>query len=185
MIAAAVARPSFCRPWLLTSALALGPLFLQGCATTPRRDAVPEDLQTQANVVGFPSGIRYFPRDAGHVEEFERDYLDSLDREIHYRYNQGEEGPLPPAAFLAISGGGDNGAFGAGLLYGWTEAGTRPEFKLVTGVSTGALIAPFAFLGPAYDERLKALYTGGPSCRSCTETRWPTTRPSGTSSRST
>jgi len=160
MIAAAVARPSFCRPWLLTSALALGPLFLQGCATTPRRDAVPEDLQTQANVVGFPSGIRYFPRDAGHVEEFERDYLDSLDREIHYRYNQGEEGPLPPAAFLAISGGGDNGAFGAGLLYGWTEAGTRPEFKLVTGVSTGALIAPFAFLGPAYDERLKALYTG-------------------------
>ncbi|HTO88301.1 MAG TPA: patatin-like phospholipase family protein [Thermoanaerobaculia bacterium] len=155
-----MARPSFCRPWLLTSALALGPLFLQGCATTPRRDAVPEDLQTQANVVGFPSGIRYFPRDAGHVEEFERDYLDSLDREIHYRYNQGEEGPLPPAAFLAISGGGDNGAFGAGLLYGWTEAGTRPEFKLVTGVSTGALIAPFAFLGPAYDERLKALYTG-------------------------
>src|SRR5262249_28531467 len=47
-----------------------------------------------------------------------------------------------------------------GFLNGWTRAGTRPEFKLVTGVSTGALIAPFAFLGPAYDEHLKAIYTG-------------------------
>ena len=71
----------------------------------------------------------------------------------------GTAGPLPPAAYLAISGGGDNGAFGAGLLNGWTKAGTRPQFKLVTGVSTGALIAPFAFLGSAYDEKLKSLYT--------------------------
>ena len=71
----------------------------------------------------------------------------------------GPHGPLPPAAYLAISGGGDNGAFGAGLLSGWTKTGTRPEFKLVTGVSTGALISPFAFLGPAWDEPLKALYT--------------------------
>ena len=62
-------------------------------------------------------------------------------------------------AFLALSGGGDNGAFGAGLLNGWTAAGTRPEFKLVTGISTGALIAPFAFLGPAYDGVLKRVYT--------------------------
>ena len=52
------------------------------------------------------------------------------------------------STYLAVSGGGDNGAFGAGLLNGWTETGTRPEFKMVTGVSTGALIAPFAFLGP-------------------------------------
>src|SRR5262249_24711471 len=66
---------------------------------------------------------------------------------------------LPPAAYLAISGGGDNGAFGAGFLNGWSKSGKRPAFKLVTGVSTGALIAPFAFLGSAYDDRLRTLYT--------------------------
>ncbi len=50
--------------------------------------------------------------------------------------------------YLAISGGGANGAYGAGILVGWTEAGDRPEFTVVTGISTGALTAPFAFLGP-------------------------------------
>ena len=64
-----------------------------------------------------------------------------------------------PSTFLAISGGGDNGAYGAGFLNGWTAAGTRPEFKAVTGVSTGALIAPFAFLGPKYDYVLERVYT--------------------------
>ena len=62
---------------------------------------------------------------------------------------------------LAISGGGSGGAFTAGLLDGWTRSGKRPTFDVVTGVSTGALIAPFAFLGSAYDATLKALYTGG------------------------
>lgn len=62
---------------------------------------------------------------------------------------------------LAVSGGAAGGAYGAGALVGLTEAGTRPEFALVTGVSTGALIAPFAFLGPAWDERLADAYTGG------------------------
>ena len=61
--------------------------------------------------------------------------------------------------YLAISGGGDNGAFTAGLLNAWTANGDRPEFKLVTGISTGALIAPFAFLGPKYDPTLKEVYT--------------------------
>jgi predicted acylesterase/phospholipase RssA len=60
---------------------------------------------------------------------------------------------------VAISGGGDNGAYTAGLMNGWTAAGTRPEFKLVTGISTGALIAPFAFLGSKYDATLKEVYT--------------------------
>ncbi len=60
---------------------------------------------------------------------------------------------------LAISGGGQNGAFGAGFLNGWTATGNRPDFEVVTGVSTGALIAPFAFLGPAYDTHLKEIYT--------------------------
>jgi hypothetical protein len=63
------------------------------------------------------------------------------------------------ANYLALSGGSDNGAFGAGVLGGWTILGTRPTFKLLTGVSTGALIAPFAFLGPAYDPELRAVYT--------------------------
>ena len=66
---------------------------------------------------------------------------------------------LPPVYYLAVSGGGDNGAFGAGLINGWTALGTRPEFKMVTGVSTGALIAPFAFLGPDYDDALRDVYT--------------------------
>src|SRR5215470_2042189 len=61
--------------------------------------------------------------------------------------------------YLAVSGGGSDGAFGAGLLVGWSEAGTRPRFDVVTGISTGALIAPFAFLGPAYDTQLKGIYT--------------------------
>ena len=60
---------------------------------------------------------------------------------------------------LALSGGGPNGAFGAGILYGWSNTGTRPTFKIVSGISTGALIAPFAFLGPEYDEQLKKVYT--------------------------
>lgn len=61
--------------------------------------------------------------------------------------------------FLAISGGGQNGAFGAGLLTGWSQAGTRPEFRMVTGISTGSLIAPFAFLGSDYDEAIRDMYT--------------------------
>jgi predicted acylesterase/phospholipase RssA len=61
--------------------------------------------------------------------------------------------------YLAISGGGPRGAFAAGLLNGWTAAGTRPQFTMVTGVSTGALIAPFAFLGPDYDHMIKKFYT--------------------------
>lgn len=60
---------------------------------------------------------------------------------------------------LALSGGGANGAYGAGLIYGWSEAGTRPEFDIVTGISTGALAAPFAFLGSSWDEELREAYT--------------------------
>ena len=60
---------------------------------------------------------------------------------------------------LSLSGGGDDGAFGAGLLVGWSESGTRPQFDLVTGISTGSMIAPLAFLGPKYDGLLKKAYT--------------------------
>ncbi|MHA1165119.1 MAG: patatin-like phospholipase family protein [Alphaproteobacteria bacterium] len=68
-------------------------------------------------------------------------------------------GRKPLINFLTISGGGSDGAFGAGLLVGWSDAGTRPEFEIVTGVSTGALIAPFAYLGKKYDPTLKEMYT--------------------------
>jgi hypothetical protein len=63
------------------------------------------------------------------------------------------------ASWLALSGGGGDGAYGAGVLTGWTASGSRPDFAVVTGVSTGALIAPYAFLGPRYDEALKQAYT--------------------------
>lgn len=134
-------------------------ILAPGCGPTARRAAVPLALQADAAVPGQPAGIRYFPRDARHVATFTRDYLESLDRERAVLAARGQAGPLPPSNFLAISGGGDNGAFAAGLLKGWSASGLRPEFKIVTGVSTGALIAPFAFLGPAYDDRLKSLYT--------------------------
>jgi hypothetical protein len=83
----------------------------------------------------------------------------SVRREQAYLASVGHRGRLPPAVFLAVSGGGDSGAFGAGLLNGWTAAGNRPEFKLVTGVSTGALIAPFAYPGPDCDDSLERFYT--------------------------
>jgi predicted acylesterase/phospholipase RssA len=68
-------------------------------------------------------------------------------------------GPVKPRTILAISGGGVYGAYSAGVLKGWSESGTRPRFDVVTGVSTGALVAPFAFLGPEQDRQLEQLYT--------------------------
>ncbi len=65
-----------------------------------------------------------------------------------------------PREILVLSGGGMAGAYTAGLLKGWSASGRRPRFDVVTGVSTGALIAPFAFLGPEYDDRLERAYTG-------------------------
>ena len=64
-------------------------------------------------------------------------------------------------SYLALSGGGADGAYGVGVLNGWTAARTRPTFSVVSGVSTGGLIAPFAFLGPQYDDTLREVYTSG------------------------
>jgi len=139
--------------------LTLSLVILQGCAVRKRHAAVPSDLEAKASVSGMEYGIRYFPRDPERVQLFIDDYLKSLELEDAYLAKQGHTGSLPPSAMLAISGGGDNGAFAAGFLNGWTKEGTRPAFKLVTGVSTGALVAPFAFLGPAYDKKLKEFYT--------------------------
>ena len=103
------------------------------------------------------TGIRYWQTDD--LMLLEQDALDAYAREAKVAAAAGNNGSLGLANFLAISGGGEDGAFGAGLLVGWTESGTRPEFKVVTGISTGALTAPFAFLGPRYDAQLKAVYT--------------------------
>jgi predicted acylesterase/phospholipase RssA len=69
------------------------------------------------------------------------------------------EGRPIESAMLALSGGGADGAFGAGLLAGWTARGDRPDFKIVTGVSTGAIVGLFAYLGPDYDYVLREIYT--------------------------
>jgi hypothetical protein len=130
-------------------------LLAQGCSAPTRKAAVPEVLVGQAEVPGLP-GVRYR---LTNIEAMVEESREAAARERAYLAAQGHKGPLPEAVFLAVSGGGDAGAFGAGLLNGWTAAGDRPQFKLVTGISTGALIAPFAFLGPKYDGRLKSFYT--------------------------
>jgi predicted acylesterase/phospholipase RssA len=144
------------RPWVRVLAFAAVLGVLQGCSTPVRVAAVPQD-QEAAATLGDMSGIRYWQ--GGDLALMQQDGADAYKREAELFAAAGNKGPLPPANYLAISGGGENGAYGAGLLIGWTEAGTRPEFKLVTGISTGALTAPFAFLGPAYDQQLKEVYT--------------------------
>ena len=131
-------------------------VLASGCATTERVQAVPESQTNHAEIPGIP-GVRYWV--ATDIEPYVRDTFKSIEREKAALAAAGHSGDLPPANFLAISGGGDAGAFGAGLLVGWTKAGNRPMFKVVTGVSTGALIAPFAFLGPEYDGVLSTVYT--------------------------
>lgn len=130
-------------------------LAVAACATPQRVPAVPSALTARAD-----PGIvdaRFFPdRDPA---PFVAMAQASYQRELDWHRRMGQTGPLPPADFLTISGGGGDGAFGAGLLTGWTESGRRPEFKLVTGISTGALIAPFAFLGSPYDPILHETYT--------------------------
>jgi hypothetical protein len=129
-------------------------VIAQGCAGPVRKDAVPAALTTRAVVPGL-ADVRY--RVGIDNDAILREGLASVRRERTHLRASGKGTTLPPAVFLAVSG--DDGAFGAGLLNGWTAAGNRPEFKLVTGISTGALIAPFAFLGPDYDGRLKDFYT--------------------------
>ena len=121
--------------------------------------AVPSDLTARAEIPGMP-GVRYWV-DVDN-EPLVRDALQTI--ELARSQSRNPSGELPFSNYLALSGGGDGGAFGAGLLIGWTKAGTRPPFKVVTGVSTGALIAPFAFLGPRYDATMAEIYTGiGPN----------------------
>jgi predicted acylesterase/phospholipase RssA len=127
-----------------------------GCSLK-RGPAVPRELTTAAVVPGIPNS-RIWAND-NDLEPIKHLMLDSIDRERAHLEKSGPLVNLPPAYFLAISGGGEDGAYGAGLICAWTETGHRPEFRVVTGISTGALIAPFAFLGPEYDKVLREMYT--------------------------
>lgn len=147
-----MANHAWSRLLLIASALQLG---ISGCSTPDRLPAVPQSAS--AVVEPAPRPIRYLV--ARETDSFAAEAHSQLEKEKAWLAKQGQTGPLPPAYFLAISGGGDNGAYGAGFLNGWTASGKRPEFKVVTGVSTGALIAPFAFLGPKYDYVLENVYT--------------------------
>jgi len=130
-------------------------LFSQG-----RRDAVPAALVETAEVSGFGK-IRYWgdeltPQFRQSVTELYEQIKHNADAKVGPNF-------LREANFIAISGGGDNGAFAAGLMKGWTERGDRPVFEAVTGVSTGALAAPFVFLGPDHDRDLADIYLNATS----------------------
>lgn len=129
-------------------------IYLWSNAKVDRLPAVPENLRSEATILGLPD-IRAFPDE---LDKLSRIQKKSLIREAHY-FGVSKGGFLPDSSALVLSGGGDNGAFGAGLLAGWSANGSRPMFRSVTGVSTGALIAPFAFLGAEYDTTLTKLYT--------------------------
>jgi hypothetical protein len=128
-------------------------LAVGGCAQLDRLPAVAVADTDRASVAGI-SEARFLPSDTAAMAGFGRRLHE---RESKYFSSLGR--PIPPESLLAISGGGDNGAFGAGVLVGWSESGTRPSFKIVTGISTGALIAPLAFVGREYDSLLADMYT--------------------------
>jgi hypothetical protein len=119
------------------------------------RTPLPPDLFHDSKVQGM-TGVRTYAFE--HNSEFAADLIASVKQEIQ-NSTTGQDDASGHFNILALSGGGSNGAFGAGILNGWSATGTRPIFKIVTGISTGALIAPFAFLGEDYDQVLKQVYT--------------------------
>jgi len=130
----------------------LSALLMSGCATSHKRNPLPEAYGDIAQIPYIPDARVWGDTIPPGIQERIAEIKEQIrEKEPEAKYEQID--------YLAISGGGANGAFGAGLLVGWTAAGNRPEFRIVTGISTGALIAPFAFLGPEYDAKLKKLYT--------------------------
>ena len=143
--------------WLWAMAALALCLAAGACATTSldERVAVPEPLVTAARVPGY-THIRYWGDDAASID------TQVIELRLHQLAEAAKTDPRASARslhYLTVSGGGSDGAFGAGIIVGWTKHGDRPEFDLVTGISTGSLIAPFAFLGPAYDGQLKEAFT--------------------------
>lgn len=139
---------------LLAGGAALG---ASACGPLDRLPAVPADRRMQASVLGLPNE-RFVPTTAAGQQGLAQEFFAALER-LQAARGERPGAPLPQLDLLGISGGGDDGAFGAGLLNGWTERGDRPEFFLTTGVSTGALSAPFAFLGASHDRQLREVYT--------------------------
>ncbi|MGE0154849.1 MAG: patatin-like phospholipase family protein [Reyranellaceae bacterium] len=128
---------------------------LPACALPERSPPVPAAIAYRATVLGI-ANERFYP--VAQSQALDAEFIAAMERQQRHLGLRADQ-PLPELKLLSVSGGGENGAFGAGLLCGWTEQGTRPEFDMVTGVSTGALTAPFAFLGPRYDAQLRAVYT--------------------------
>lgn len=131
-------------------ALAVSIIVIAACGNNTRKNAIP-DAQLQTASISGMEDIRYVPSTKAGVKS----YLQEIKSVVAKR----PQDPSRQTNLLALSGGGDNGAFGAGLLVGWSQRGDRPVFDQVTGISTGALIAPFAFLGTDYDPTLKILFT--------------------------
>lgn len=125
--------------------------FVKGYVTFRRHPAVPADLTYKAEVPGM-SNIRII------IDPVNMDGIDLRSQIIKSGLSMASF-KNPDVNILVISGGGANGAYAAGVLCGWTENDKRPSFDIVTGVSTGALIAPAAFLGPSYDHILRDTYT--------------------------
>lgn len=123
---------------------------LGGCASGPVREAFSQDAAVAATFPGYEN-IRYWGDEAPpNMEERAKTIRAAWDA-------NGQKGRA--LNILAISGGAEDGAYGAGLLNGWSAKGDRPKFDMVTGISTGALAAPFAFMGPDYDRQLTEVYT--------------------------
>ncbi len=145
-------RSALCRAFIA----AFISVAVAGCVGgTDIRDAVPQLLVDNAQVVGY-GPIRIWGDDRGGVTEQE---VIAVRKQRTAAARTDPSINLKSVNALTISGGGSSGAFGAGILSGWTAHGDRPKFDIVTGISTGALIAPFAFLGPEYDGQLTEAFT--------------------------
>jgi len=130
-------------------------LAAAACASIERHP-VPAALVSQAAIPGL-AHVRFWGDEVpSDVAAFVRTHMPSVTRMAS---RNGHAKGRALVEYLALSGGADDGAFGAGLLVGWTQRGDRPTFEVVTGVSAGALIAPYAYLGPSYDRELAELWT--------------------------
>ena len=136
------------------AALASG---LSACAAIERGDPVPLELAEEARPVGLAgeAAVRIWG-DRNDPEFVERMILARAETVTRMFADATE---TPRLSYLALSGGGQYGAFSAGALTAWSARGDRPEFNSVSGISTGAIIAPFAFLGEEYDDLLRSFYT--------------------------
>lgn len=134
-------------------------LLLAACTTVLARAPLPEEMLDEAAPYGIRNALVRVWGDE--LSDDENATITGRWVEVLRRTRAGDiaaGGPVREVS-LALSGGGPDGAFGAGLLAGWTARGDRPDFAVVTGISTGAIVALFAFLGPDYDDDLHEIYT--------------------------